>query len=157
MASPADRFTKLQKVAIFLIAIGEDKVRQVLADIDLETIELLNETIACLGPVSPGEKAAVMIEFADYLFHGKPLPEKSSQKGRKKTAPHAKSPTPSPPPTPPNQAPPKKQRAVSDEEETTVLKTLRKLREQLDPGQIDWGRAGYDFGEGFKGPRGDRC
>ena len=29
---------------------------------------------------------------------------------------------------------------------------LRHLRRRVDPGQIDWGRAGYDFGEGFKGP-----
>ena len=37
-------------------------------------------------------------------------------------------------------------------QEQAILHTLEKLRQQIDPGQIDWGKAGYDFGEGFKGP-----
>ena len=44
----------------------------------------------------------------------------------------------------------KKSSAQADEE-AAILNTLEKLRQKLDPGEIDWGRAGYDFGEGFKG------
>lgn len=28
---------------------------------------------------------------------------------------------------------------------------LSKLKDKVDPGKIDWGKAGYDFGEGFSG------
>ena len=38
------------------------------------------------------------------------------------------------------------------DEERAILRTLDKLRQHLDPGKVDWGKAGYDFGEGFKGP-----
>jgi hypothetical protein len=41
-------------------------------------------------------------------------------------------------------------------DDQTARDALNKLREQVDPKQINWGRAGYDFGEGFKGPKGDR-
>ena len=44
--------------------------------------------------------------------------------------------------------------AANDDQ--TTRDALQKLREQVDPKQINWGRAGYDFGEGFKGPKGDR-
>ena len=42
------------------------------------------------------------------------------------------------------------------DDEATILNTLQKLRERVDPNKIDWGRAGYDFGEGFKGTGRDR-
>ena len=42
--------------------------------------------------------------------------------------------------------------STAKDEETNILKTLQKLRERIDPGKIDWSRAGYDFGEGFAGP-----
>jgi flagellar motor switch protein FliG len=38
MASAADRFTRLQKVAVFLITLGEEKTRQVLEALDLASI-----------------------------------------------------------------------------------------------------------------------
>ena len=34
MASPADRFTRLEKIAVFLIAMGEARSREILADFD---------------------------------------------------------------------------------------------------------------------------
>ena len=44
-----------------------------------------------------------------------------------------------------------KKPALSDEEQAILL-TLDKLRRKVDPGQIDWGRAGYDFGDGSREP-----
>ncbi|MEC8931294.1 MAG: hypothetical protein VYB08_07740, partial [Candidatus Latescibacterota bacterium] len=44
----------------------------------------------------------------------------------------------------------------SQGEEQASLHALEHLRRRLDPGKIDWGRAGYDFGDGFKGPSDDR-
>ena len=84
MASPADGLTRLEKVAVFLIALGEHKAREVLADIDLRTVEQINSAILKLGPVRPEVKAAVMIEFSDYFYKDKPLSEKLAEPPRKK-------------------------------------------------------------------------
>ena len=72
MASPADRFTRLEKIAVFLIAMGEARSREILADFDLATIEQINDTIGFLGDITPQEKAAVMIEFGDFFYKNKP-------------------------------------------------------------------------------------
>jgi len=168
MSSPADRFTQLQKVAIFLIALGAERARLLLASMELQTIERLNQTIALLGPVAPEEKAAVMLEFADFFFEGKALPPslagppKHQPAPPKPAAPKAIAPQPATKKPPPKPAPPQTKKtppalpaaAVNDEQ--TARDALKKLREQVDPKQINWGRAGYDFGEGFKGPKGDR-
>ena len=61
-----DRFTKMQKVAIFLIALGEDRTREILADVDLDTVQQVNAAIASLGKITPEEKAGVMLEFAHF-------------------------------------------------------------------------------------------
>lgn len=182
MPSPADRFTRLQKVAIFLIALGAPRARQILAGVDLKTIEHLNQAIASLGPVNPEEKAAVMLEFADFFFEDKPLPEALPRPTPKKSAsplprsqrvPLTRKPPPTeavPPPKPQPRAapsrkpPPRKephQEALPEQpapaaDESAVRDALQKLRERVDPDKIDWGRAGYDFGEGFKGPPQDR-
>ena len=76
MASPADRFTRLEKIAVFLIAMGEARSREILADFDLATIEQINDTIGFLGDITPQEKAAVMIEFGDFFYKNKPLSSK---------------------------------------------------------------------------------
>ena len=34
MSAPADRFSRLEKVAIFLIALGEERTREILDDVD---------------------------------------------------------------------------------------------------------------------------
>lgn len=157
MASAANRFTCLQKVGIFLIVMGEERARQILSDLDLEIIQQLNTVIAGLGQVTPQEKAAVMIEFGDFFYKDVPLksklePSTTPEQTAKPTPPPSPGPvahtlsSPARSPEPPS--PP--------EDETTVLNALQHLRRRVDPGEIDWGRAGYDFGEGFKGPRGSR-
>ena len=155
MASPAHNFTRLQKMAIFLIALGKEKAREILAEVDLETIEKINTAIAELGPVPAEVKATVMIEFGDFFFKDKPLSGKLMDLGEKKEPPLRK--TRSAPTK--TAAAQKKQAPLSTtpsstakDEETNILKTLQKLRERIDPGKIDWSRAGYDFGEGFAGP-----
>ena len=41
--------------------------------------------------------------------------------------------------------------SLADLDEKTIAETLSKLKDKIDPGKIDWGKAGYDFGEGFGG------
>ena len=67
MASAADRFSRLEKLAIFLIALGEERTREILADVDVDTLQHLNGAIAGLGALSAEEKAAVMLEFAHFF------------------------------------------------------------------------------------------
>ena len=141
MASPTDRFTRLQKIAIFLIVMGEDKAREILGDLDLDTIESINTAMHSLKDITPQEKAATMIEFGDFFYKDKPLSAQINKPQAKK-------------------APSKKQNraakalsvvSMADLDEKTIAETLSKLKDKVDPGKIDWGKAGYDFGEGFGG------
>jgi hypothetical protein len=158
--SAADRFSRLEKVAIFLIALGEERTREILADVDVDTLQHLNDAIAGLGDITAEEKAAVMLEFAHFFYEDQMI----APGGPSVSAPPK--PTAPPPPKPATvdqpkapsldlggeQEPPPE---LSDEEQA-ILQTLDKLRRKLDLGQIDWGKAGYDFGEGFQGPGDDR-
>ena len=73
MPSAADRFTRLEKVAIFLIMLGEERTREILSDVDLDTVEQLNRAMLNLGDISAEEKAAVMLEFAHFFYQDKPI------------------------------------------------------------------------------------
>ncbi|MBN61238.1 MAG: hypothetical protein CME20_07765 [Gemmatimonadetes bacterium] len=141
MASPTDRFTRLQKIAIFLIVMGEDKAREILGDLDLDTIESINAAMQSLKDITPQEKAATMIEFGDFFYKDKPLSAQINKPQAKK-APSKKQ-------TPAAQAP--SVVSLADLDEKTIAATLSKLKDKIDPGKIDWGKAGYDFGEGFGG------
>ena len=175
MASASDRFTRLEKVAVFLIVLGPDKARQILADVDLDTVEAINATMGHLDDVKPEEKVAVMIEFAGFFYENKPLTEKLKEPVPKKRAKKSTAPTPHKmPSTKPQTAAPHKMPSTkpaaqkeqaaphkmpstqSPQEDEAILNALQKLRERVDPNKIDWGRAGYDFGEGFKGTGRDR-
>ena len=159
MASAADRFSRLEKLAIFLIALGEERTREILADVDVDTLQHLNGAIAGLGDVSASEKAAVMLEFAHFFYADEPISAPSLPSPA--TVPGSKLPVSKPKRrnTPGPAAKDGKaghldlsgkEPALNDEEQA-ILHTLDKLRRKVDPGQIDWGRAGYDFGDGFKG------
>ena len=124
--------------------------------VDFELYRNLNGAITSLGKVGAEEKAAVMLEFAHFFYADEPLasagvplvdtdvqtPPKTSSPGKNKR---------------PRQTPGqvdlsgKTAKKISDEEQA-ILHTQDKLRHKVDPGKIDWGKAGYDFGEGFKGP-----
>lgn len=165
MASAADRFSRLEKLAIFLIALGQERTREILADVDVDTLQHLNGAMAGLGDISAAEKAAVMLEFAHFFFEDRPLaPDQPVAPDQ--AAPDA---APSLGATPTPKAPKPKRRPARDatldlstpqpdlsNEEQAILHTLDKLRRKVDPGQIDWGKAGYDFGDGFKGSSSDR-
>ena len=73
MASAADRFSRLEKLAIFLLALGEERTREILADVDVDTLQHLNGAIAGLGDLSAEEKAAVMLEFAHFFYADEPI------------------------------------------------------------------------------------
>ena len=173
MPIPLDRFTRLEKVAVFLIALGEERTREILADVDLDTIEQLNAALQGLGSVSAEEKASIMLEFAEFFYRDKPIggkvtpaPKRRKTGERRAAADTAKADATGIPrarekrkmkgsPGPGEEAPPAVSGPVDDElakQEQAILSTLEKLRQRLDPGQIDWGKAGYDFGDGFKGP-----
>jgi hypothetical protein len=183
MASAADRFSTLQKVGIFLIVLGQEKARDILDGVDVETLQRLNATITELGELTAEEKAAVMIEFGDFFYKGKeflPISKRPAKKGAKTARPAAESTkaksSKSPESKKPKKAgvlpPPGTKKvgapgpssataesnppATKPEEEKIVISALKKLRERVDPKQIDWSRAGYDFGEGFKGPTEER-
>jgi flagellar motor switch protein FliG len=151
------RFTRLQKIAIFLIVMGPHKAREILGDLSLDTIESINEAIQNLKQITPQEKAATMIEFGDFFYKGKPLSAKLKEPTAKKKA--------KPKATAETQAkkklgkPETKKAAkemppvvhLAELDEKTIAETLAKLKDKVDPGKIDWGKAGYDFGEGFSG------
>lgn len=160
-----DRFTKMQKVAIFLIALGEERTREILADVDLDTVEQLNAVMSSLGRITAEEKAGVMLEFAHFFYEDKPIT--ASPTPGAEPAPTA----PAPPSLPSMPVAPTASNEPTDlghlgqtpasntnaeDEERAILHTLEHLRRRLDPAKIDWGRAGYDFGDGFKGPSPDR-
>ena len=182
MASAADRFSTLQKVGIFLIVLGQEKARDILDGVDVDTLQRLNATIEELGELTAEEKAAVMIEFGDFFYKGKELlpiskqPAKEGDKPRQRPAKSAKTQTGK---SPKSKKPQKTGKSASaankpdapgsdsakaksepaeskPEEEKIVISALKKLRERVDPKQIDWSKAGYDFGEGFKGPTEER-
>lgn len=114
----------------------------------------------------------MMLEFADFFFEGKSLPAPLAKPApvsakpkpavpKSKTAPAKPAPTAKPATPPPKTKTPPAlllPAAKNDKknDDQTAREALEKLREQVDPKQINWGRAGYDFGEGFKGPKGDR-
>ena len=152
MASPTNRFTRLQKIAIFLIVMGEDKAREILSELDLETIESINVAMHSLRDVTAQEKAATMIEFGNFFYKDTPLSAKLTELQTKKKATTPKAPGKKV--TAKKQAP-KKQALpavpLADLNEKTIAETLSKLKDKVDPGKIDWGKAGYDFGEGFSG------
>ena len=172
MASAANRFSTLQKVAIFLICLGQEKAREILDGVDAVALQRLNATIEELGDVTAKERAAVMIEFGDFFYKGKELlpttkPKKGTKPARKavkKPKQKTKSATKLAETTEAGKAPADpnsewidstvadSELAKSKSEEKIVISALKKLREKVDPRKIDWSRAGYDFGEGFKGP-----
>ena len=141
MASPTDRFTRLQKIAIFLIVMGENKAREILGDLDLDTIESINAAMQSLKDITPQEKAATMIEFGDFFYKDKPLSAQVNKPQAKKAPSNKQTPTAKAPSV----------GSLADLDEKTIAETLSKLKDKIDPGKIDWGKAGYDFGEGFGG------
>lgn len=154
-----DRFTKMQKVAIFLIALGEDRTREILADVDLDTVQQVNAAIASLGKITPEEKAGVMLEFAHFFYEDKPItanPAIDLNVPQPPALPDPLAPTDEQPLTDLGSLGQAPESDAAQSEEQAILHTLEHLRRRLDPGKIDWGRAGYDFGDGFKGPSPDR-
>ncbi len=152
MASPADRFTRLEKIAVFLIAMGEARSREILADFDLATIEQINDTIGFLGDITPQEKAAVMIEFGDFFYKNKPLSSKLHPSKKTKSKPGMSGQKPNAAAVSKGKKKPPaaqgKEKAFAADEvaaEEAATDALDKLK------GIDWSKAGYDFGEGFKG------
>ena len=152
-----DRFTRLQKIAIFLIVMGPDKAREILGDLSLDTIESINEAMQNLKQITPQEKAATMIEFGDFFYKGKPLSAKLKEPtAKKKAKPKATAETQAKKKLgkPESKKAAKKMQPVvhlAELDEKTIAETLAKLKDKVDPGKIDWGKAGYDFGEGFSG------
>ncbi len=156
MASAADRFSKLEKLSIFLIALGQERTREILADVDVDTLQHLNGAMAGLGDISATEKAAVMLEFAHFFYADEPIsaptqppagkgPLRQQPRRRDAATPATKSSKEA------EQLDLSGKEPTLNSEEQAILQTLDKLRRKVDPGQIDWGRAGYDFGDGFKG------
>ena len=167
---PADRFTRMEKIAVFLIALGGERAREIINDLDLTTVEQLNTAIQSIGSTTSMEKAAIMLEFARFFYCNEPVQGSDSTTTRFKD--HQ--------PLNPNKTTKTKSqprscdisREITSEIvrnsehlldkaskkkpesgiEKKVHQMLEKLRQHLDPETIDWGRAGYDFGDGFKGP-----
>ncbi|MGY8825341.1 MAG: hypothetical protein ACKVJG_15625 [Candidatus Latescibacterota bacterium] len=67
MSSSTDRFTRLEKIAVFLIVMGEERAREILADMDLPTIEQINDAIGDLGEIPPKKRPSVMIKLGDFF------------------------------------------------------------------------------------------
>ena len=68
MSSSSKRFTRLEKSCVFLIVMGKDRAREILADMDIDLIQKINATMISLGHVTALENATIMIELGDF-FH----------------------------------------------------------------------------------------
>ena len=154
MSSTSNRFTRLEKICVFLIAMGKERAREILADMDVDTIQKINITMTSLGAVTAIEKAAVMIEFGDFFYKDIPLSSKlekaedsTLKKGEfidlisqdKLSGDYVFSGIEN------NLS---DGDIVSDEEEV-VSKALESFK--LYAPKINWSNAGYDFGEGYQG------
>ena len=154
MSSMSNRFTRLEKICVFLIAMGKERAREILADMDVDTIQKINITMTSLGAVTALEKAAVMIEFGDFFYKGIPLSSKlksaedtTLKKGEfvDLTSQEKLS---------GNSAFTEIENDLSDgdnvfDEEKVVSKALESFK--LYAPKINWSNAGYDFGEGYQG------
>ena len=69
---------------------GEQRAREILADMDLQMIEQINGAIGHLGEIKPQEKASVMIEFGDFFYNYKPLASKLKDEPKAKAKAPAK-------------------------------------------------------------------
>ena len=155
MSSSSKRFTRLEKICVFLIVMGKDRAREILADMDIDLIQKINATMISLGNVTALEKATIMIEFGDF-FH-KDAPPLSSKLGKTDSKTFQKNKF--------SNSSPKNEslddftveevennlideHLVSDDEEV-VVKALELFKSYAS--KINWKKAGYDFGEGFQG------
>ena len=153
MSSTSNRFTRLEKICVFLIAMGKDRAREILADMDIDLIQKINATMISLGHVTALEKATIMIEFGDFFHKAAPL---SSKLGKTDSKAFQKSKF--------SNSSPKNEslddftvedvknnlineHLVSDDEEV-VVKALKSFKSYAS--KIYWKKAGYDFGEGFQ-------
>jgi hypothetical protein len=163
MASAAERFSRLEKLAVFLIALGEERTKEILADVDTDSLQHLNRAIAGLGQVTAAEKAAVMLEFAHFFYADEPISGPGATLPKAPVPPAGKIRRPRNRTAEPGSDAGKAGKLDStskkpdlSQEQQAILHTLEKVRRKVDPGQIDWGKAGYDFGDGFKGTEGGR-
>ena len=106
-----------------------------------------------MGEITAKEKASVMIEFGDFFYKDKPLSAKLYKKPQaapKKQVDAKAKEKPVSAPSPQGKNPLQdKSVAQQSAEEQTATAALEKLKKQAD--KIDWSKAGYDFGDGFKG------
>tara|TARA_B100000902_G_C27244865_1_gene882053 strand:- start:845 stop:1327 length:483 start_codon:yes stop_codon:yes gene_type:complete len=154
MSSASSRFTRLEKICVFLLAMGKERSREILADMDLNTIQKINITITSLGAVTAREKAAVMIEFGDFFYKDIPL----SSKLKNSNEPMSKQGIPTngafQDKSSANLLSKQTQDHFSDDqkepdEDKIVSKALDSFK--LYAPKINWSNAGYDFGEGYRG------
>ena len=154
MSSSSKRFTRLEKICVFLIVMGKDRAREILADMDIDLIQKINATMISLGHVTALEKATIMIEFGDFFHKDAPLSFKLGKTDSKAFQKSKFS----------NSSPKNEslddftvedvknnlinEHLVSDDEEV-VVKALELFKSYAS--KINWKKAGYDFGEGFQG------
>ncbi len=154
MSSSSSRFTRLEKICVFLLVMGKERSREILADMDLNTIQKINITITSLGAVTAREKAAIMIEFGDFFYKDIPL----SSKLKNGDEPMSKQGIPV------NCVVQDKSSAdflskqienysSDDQKESDDEKIVSKALDsfKLYAPKINWSNAGYDFGEGYRG------
>tara|TARA_B100001094_G_C18075733_1_gene742514 strand:+ start:148 stop:630 length:483 start_codon:yes stop_codon:yes gene_type:complete len=154
MSSAPNRFTRLEKICVFLIAMGKERSREILADMDLNTIQKINITMTSLGVITAREKAAIMIEFGDFFY--KDIPLSSKLKNSDESMSKKRKPT--------NVMVQDKHSAdflakqaqnhssdgdIEPDEDKIVSMALDSFK--LNASKINWSNAGYDFGEGYRG------
>ncbi|MEE3232712.1 MAG: hypothetical protein VX294_00970 [Candidatus Latescibacterota bacterium] len=154
MSSTSGRFTRLEKICVFLIAMGKERAREILAEMDVDTIQKINITMTSLGAVTALEKASVMIEFGDFFYKDIPLSSKlentedaALKKGEFVNLTSQDKPSGTSVSIEVNNNLSGGQ-TVPDEEKI-ISKALDSFK--LYAPKINWRNAGYDFGEGYQG------
>ncbi|MCZ6635354.1 MAG: hypothetical protein O7G87_18285 [bacterium] len=139
--------TEIEKVAVLLIALGPEHAQRILDKLSTADLLPIIQAMKHMRRIDPEIRQNVLKEVNDILtgLAAQNIP------GAQKSPRRSDSPSEPLPPTEETPLP-------LPEEDTHLFERLGPhLPERIDPDHIDWGGAGFDFGEGAdRPPRGKR-
>ena len=132
---------EIEKVAVLLIAIGPEHAKRVLDKLSPDEMLPIIEAMRHMSKVSVDERMAILEEVNDILENlaAQKFPGSSYEKSRS---------------TPEREIPESEPASARDLISLFGEDLPRRIDPgRLEPGNIDWGAAGFDFGEGNRRKR----